>query len=32
MREGSDAAKAGKSMEIMDVNADAVARRFARTA
>ena len=30
MREGSDAAKAGKSIEIMDVNADAVAAAFRR--
>ena len=30
LREGSDAAKAGKSMDIMDVNAEAVAQAFAR--
>ena len=30
LREGSDAAKSGKSMEIMDVNADAVADAFRR--
>jgi UDP-2,3-diacylglucosamine hydrolase len=30
LREGSDAAKAGKSMDIMDVNPDAVANAFAR--
>lgn len=30
LREGSDAAKSGKSMEIMDVNADAVASAFRR--
>ena len=30
MREGSAAAKAGKSMDIMDVNADAVADAFRR--
>lgn len=30
MREGSDSAKSGKSMEIMDVNADAVADAFRR--
>ena len=30
MREGSDSAKSGKSMEIMDVNADAVAEAFRR--
>jgi UDP-2,3-diacylglucosamine hydrolase len=30
LREGSDAAKSGKSMDIMDVNADAVAAAFRR--
>ena len=30
MREGSDASKSGKSMDIMDVNADAVANAFRR--
>jgi len=30
MREGSDAAKSGKSMDIMDVNGDAVAAAFRR--
>jgi len=30
LREGSDAAKSGKSMDIMDVNADAVAEAFRR--
>ena len=30
LREGSDLAKAGKSMDIMDVNADAVAQAFTR--
>lgn len=30
LREGSDAAKSGKSMDIMDVNADAVASAFRR--
>ncbi len=30
LREGSDAAKSGKSMEIMDVNGDAVAAAFRR--